>query len=105
MTDLVSLKGHTIIVTGAAQGIGKAVSELAIELGGAVVALDMNGDAVRTAMKSLPSERVMPVVGNVVDADLAARTVEEAVKRFGAVHGLVNNAGITRPGRFDNGRK
>ena len=101
MTDLVSLKGHAIIVTGAAQGIGKAIAELAIELGGAVVALDLNGDALRAVMKPLPSERVMPVVGNVVDADLAGRTVDEAVKRFGAVHGLVNNAGITRPAMIE----
>jgi 3-oxoacyl-[acyl-carrier protein] reductase len=101
MTDLVSLKGHTIIVTGAAQGIGKAVTELAIELGGAVVALDLNGDALNAAVKPLPAERVMTVMGNVVDADLAAHTVEEAIKRFGAVHGLVNNAGITRPAMIE----
>src|SRR3981189_2028031 len=96
MTDLVSLEGRVIIVTGAAQGIGKATLELAIKLGGAVVALDLKGDALKAAVKSLPAERVMTVTGSVVDADLAARTVEEAVKRFGAVHGLVNNAGITR---------
>lgn len=101
MTELVSLKGHAIIVTGAAQGIGKAVAELTIELGGAVVALDLNGDALREAMKPLPAERVMPVVGSVVDADLASSTVEGAVKRFGAVHGLVNNAGITRPAMIE----
>jgi NAD(P)-dependent dehydrogenase (short-subunit alcohol dehydrogenase family) len=83
MTDLVTLKGHTIVVTGAAQGIGKAVSELVTKLGGAVIALDLNGDALRAAVKSLPCEGVMPVVGTVVDADLASRTIEEAVKRFG----------------------
>src|SRR5258707_15583629 len=97
MTDLVSLEGRTIIVTGAAQGIGKAISELAVELGGSVVALDLNGDALKAAVQSMPSERIMTVSGSVVDADLAARTIAEAVKRFGAVHGLVNNAGITRP--------
>src|SRR5258708_680441 len=101
MTDLVSLEGRVIIVTGAAQGIGKATSELAIKLGGAVVALDLNGDALKAAVGSLPSERVMTVTGSVVDADLAARTVEAAVKRFGAVHGLVNNAGITRPAMIE----
>jgi NAD(P)-dependent dehydrogenase (short-subunit alcohol dehydrogenase family) len=75
-------------VTGAAQGIGKATSELVIKLGGAVVALDLNGDVLKASVKSLPAERVMMVTGSVVDADLAARTVEEAVKQFGAVHGL-----------------
>jgi 3-oxoacyl-[acyl-carrier protein] reductase len=39
MTDLISLEGRTIIVTGAAQGIGKATAELAIKLGGAVAAI------------------------------------------------------------------
>ena len=101
MTDLVSLEGRTIIVTGAAQGIGKAITELAIGLGGTVVALDLNGDALKAAVGSLPSERVMTVTGSVVDADLAAHTVEAAVKRFGAVHGLVNNAGITRPAMIE----
>jgi 3-oxoacyl-[acyl-carrier protein] reductase len=101
MTDLVSLEGRTIIVTGAAQGIGKAISTLAMKLGSAVVALDLNGDALKAAVSSLPSERVMAVTGSVMDADLAARTVEEAVKRFGAVHGLVNNAGITRPAMIE----
>src|SRR3954454_24610087 len=101
MTDLVSLEGRVIIVTGAAQGIGKAISELVIKLGGAVVALDLNGDALKAAVKSFPIERAMTVTGSVVDADLAARTVEEAVKRFGGVHGLVNNAGITRPAMIE----
>jgi 3-oxoacyl-[acyl-carrier protein] reductase len=101
MTDLVSLEGRTIIVTGAAQGIGRAITELAIRLGGAVVALDLNGDALKAAVASLPSERVMTVTGSVVDADLATHTVEATVKRFGAVHGLVNNAGITRPAMIE----
>jgi hypothetical protein len=46
-------------------------------LGGAVVALDLNGDALRAALKPLPADRVMTVVGSVVDADLANSTVEE----------------------------
>ncbi len=101
MTNLVTLEGRTIIVTGAAQGIGKAVAELAVSLGAAVVALDLNGDALRAALEPLPADRVVKVTGSVVDDDLAARTVEEAVKRFGAVHGLVNNAGIIRPAMIE----
>ena len=101
MNNLVSLEGRVIIVTGAAQGIGKAISHLVVELGGAVVALDLNGDALKAALQELPTDRVMMVTGRVVDADLAAHTVDEAVKRFGALHGLVNNAGITRPAMID----
>ncbi len=101
MKNIVSLEKRTVVVTGAGQGIGKAIAELAIELGGNVVALDMNGDTLKAAMSALPADRVMPVVGSVVDIDLAARTVEQAIDRFGAVHGLVNNAGIIRPAMIE----
>jgi 3-oxoacyl-[acyl-carrier protein] reductase len=101
MTPLVSLKGHTVVVTGAGQGIGKALAELVIELEGQVVAVDMNGDTLKAAMAPLPAERVMSVVGSVADLDLATKSVAEAVERFGAIHGLVNNAGITRPAMIE----
>ena len=101
MSPVVSLEGRTVVVTGAGQGIGKAIAELGIELGANIVALDLNADTLREAMAPLPADRVLGVVGSVVDAALAARTVADAVARFGAVHGLVNNAGITRPAMIE----
>lgn len=101
MSPLVSLEGRTIVVTGAGQGIGQAITVLALDLGANVVALDLNAATLAAALAPLPPDRVMSVVGSVVDADLAARTVEQAVARFGAVHGLVNNAGITRPAMIE----
>ncbi|BAM88152.1 MULTISPECIES: SDR family NAD(P)-dependent oxidoreductase [Bradyrhizobium] len=95
--NMVSLQGRTIVVTGAAQGIGKATTDLAIELGANVVAVDLNGEALGPALAGFPAERVMKVVGSVTDAELAASTVADAVDRFGSVNGLVNNAGIIRP--------
>lgn len=99
--NISSLQQRTIIVTGAAQGIGKAIAELSVELGANVVALDLNGEALNASMAALPQDRVMSVVGSVVDPELAANTVAAAVERFGAVHGLVNNAGIIRPAMID----
>ncbi len=101
IAPIVSLEGRTIVVTGAGQGIGKALAELSIALGGNVVAVDLNAETLQAAMAPLPQERVLAVVGSVVDADLAASAVADAVARFGAVHGLVNNAGVTRPAMID----
>ncbi|AYH43571.1 SDR family NAD(P)-dependent oxidoreductase [Azoarcus sp. DN11] len=101
MEPMVSLEGRTIVVTGAGQGIGRAITDLAVGLGANVVGIDLNQDTLLAAMETLPSERVIPVVGSVVDAELAARTVDGAVERFGAIHGLVNNAGITRPAMIE----
>lgn len=101
MTPLVSLEGRTIVVTGAGQGLGKAMVELGIELGANVVAVDLNADTLHAALEPLPGKRVLAVVGSVVDAELAARTVADATARFGTVHGLVNNAGIIRPAMIE----
>ena len=101
MQPIVSLQNRTIIVTGAAQGIGKAISELVIELGGNIVAIDLNADKLESALSALPSERALCVPGSVTDADLAGTAVAAAAQRFGGVHGLVNNAGITRPAMIE----
>src|ERR1700757_1624782 len=69
--NMVSLQGRTVVVTGAAQGIGKATTELAIQLGANVVAVDLNGEALGTVLAALPPDRAMKVVGSVTDAELA----------------------------------
>ena len=39
-----TLQGRNVVVTGAAQGIGRAVSQLVLELGGTVTAVDLNAE-------------------------------------------------------------
>jgi 3-oxoacyl-[acyl-carrier protein] reductase len=94
--QILSLAGRTIIVTGAAQGIGQAVAQLSHNLGASVVAVDMNGDALAAWAKSLGGDRVMTAVGSVGEEGFAEQVVADAVARFGDVDGLVNNAGISR---------
>ena len=100
MKNVISLQDKTIIVTGAAQGIGKAVAELALELGANVGIVDLNGDALQSFAATRP-ERVMAFTGSVSDPDFAAASVAAAIARFGKVDGLVNNAGIVRPAMID----
>ena len=101
MNPIVSLAGRTVIVTGAGQGIGKALVELSIGLGANIVAVDLNGETLAATVAPLPADRVLAVQGSVADPAVADRAVADALARFGAVHGLVNNAGIIRPAMID----
>ncbi|WP_454674270.1 SDR family NAD(P)-dependent oxidoreductase [Achromobacter pestifer] len=89
------LTQRSIIVTGAAQGIGRAISELALQLGARVTAVDMNADALADFQRAA-GDALLTMAGDVSDPDFAPSVVERAAAHFGGVDGLVNNAGITR---------
>lgn len=94
------MTGRTVVVTGAGQGIGKALTEMFLGLGGNVVMVERNPETLAATAATLDQERILPLQGNVAEEGFGESCVEAAVKRFGAVHGLVNNAGITRPAMF-----
>lgn len=79
------------IVTGAASGIGLAVSESLANAGYQVVMADVNADTGETE-----AERVGGYFVNVdlTDADACKALIDETVSKFGTVDVLVNNAGI-----------
>ena len=102
MTDELNLlTGKCILVTGAAQGIGRAISDLALRLGATVTAVDLNAEALEAFQDEAGKDRLLPMVGSVSDPQFAHSAVESAVAHFGAVHGLVNNAGIIRPAMIE----
>jgi NAD(P)-dependent dehydrogenase (short-subunit alcohol dehydrogenase family) len=93
--QLFKLEGRTSIVTGAAAGIGYAIAQLFAAAGAKVVLADLNGDAAAGAASKL--EAPAGAIGVAVDiSDEASVTamVAAAVKAFGSVDVLVNNAGI-----------
>jgi 3-oxoacyl-[acyl-carrier protein] reductase len=96
MKNPMSLVGRNIVITGAGQGIGLAIARLALELGAGVAAIDLNADTLAAAREEL-GERFLPLAGSVTDAAFIEGAVAQAVGHFGALHGLVNNAGIGRP--------
>jgi 3-oxoacyl-[acyl-carrier protein] reductase len=92
------LKGKVSIVTGGAQGIGKAIVRALAEHGSGVVVVDVNLDqAQQTAeeMRALGVQALAQRV-DVVDHAAVVAAVKEAVEKLGRVDILVNNAGITR---------
>ncbi|MCG8492375.1 MAG: SDR family oxidoreductase [Sneathiellales bacterium] len=102
MKNPMSMEGQTVIVTGASQGVGKAVSELIVELGGKVVAIDVKGDELQALVSELGADNVDACVGSVADPKFVEETVRNAVTKHGAINGLVNNAGIIRTAMIEN---
>lgn len=100
MRNPMSLAGRTILITGAGQGIGRAISDLVIELGGNVAGVDLNPQGLEAA-GGAHGERFLPLTGSVTDPAFVSAAVEQSVERFGALHGLVNNAGIIRPAMIE----
>lgn len=102
--SMCSLAGGHVMVTGAAQGIGRAIAELVLGLGGSVTAVDLDADGLDTLREAHAEGDVLTVAGSVADPQTARRAVDQAVQRHGAVHGLVNNAGITRTAMIEKMR-
>lgn len=95
MNVSMSLEGKAIVVTGAGQGIGRALAEMIVGLGGNVLAVDLNAEALDELVTAHPG-RIIASAGNVADANFAAETIDKGIEQFGILHGLVNNAGIVR---------
>ncbi len=96
MKNPMSLEGRSIVITGAGQGIGLGIARLALDLGANVAAIDLNADTLASAREEL-GPRYLPLAGSVIDEAFVESAVARAVTEFGALHGLVNNAGIGRP--------
>ena len=101
MQNPMDLTGRNIMVTGAAQGIGEAVARLAHDLGAHVILNDMQDDKLEAIVKDLGS-RAEAHVGSVSDIGFVQSMVDKAVENNGAIHGLVNNAGIVRAAMAKN---
>jgi NAD(P)-dependent dehydrogenase (short-subunit alcohol dehydrogenase family) len=84
----------TAIVTGASGGIGTGLVKAFLKKGYNVVATSRNGSQSLTA-----SPQLVLVDGDIGKQETAARVVEAAIKHFGTIDVLVNNAGIfiTKP--------
>jgi NAD(P)-dependent dehydrogenase (short-subunit alcohol dehydrogenase family) len=94
------LNGKVAVVTGGAGGIGKALAERFVAEGMRVVVADVEEGALDKTVAEL-AERGGEVIGvrtDVTSFDSVAALADRAYEAFGAVHLLVNNAGVGPPG-------
>ncbi|MGI9659779.1 MAG: SDR family NAD(P)-dependent oxidoreductase [Gaiellaceae bacterium] len=92
---------RTLIVTGAAGGLGAASVQLLLERGVRVVAMDLDSGSIEAALDergvNVAADNVTYVSGDVSRAADVRRVVELARERFGRIDALFNNAAMLGP--------
>lgn len=96
-------KGKTAFVTGAASGIGLAMARTFLDRGMNVMLADVEEAALARAVHSLSNhgDRVAGVVADVSLGEAVHEAADRAIRTFGKVHILCNNAGVSKAGRME----
>ena len=96
--NAIDLKGRNAVVTGGAQGIGRAIAERLLDSGAVVALWDRDAALLAEAARELASRgEASTAVVDVTDAEAVAAAFASTVERHGAVDVMVNNAGIAGP--------
>jgi len=89
------MKKQTVIVTGAASGIGKGIAQYFLDRGDNVVINSLTPEGLEKAYNEFGAgNNLAMVVGNISDKQTGEKLVATAIERFGSVDVLINNAGI-----------
>jgi 3-oxoacyl-[acyl-carrier protein] reductase len=99
MTDLV---GRNILITGASQGLGKALAQAYVAAGAQVVLCARNAETLAATRAEIAAgataqQRVLALPCDVANEAQVQHLVEYALQELGAIHVLVNNAGVYGP--------
>src|SRR5580692_8264200 len=88
---MIDYRGTTVLVTGAASGIGKAMAAALAARGAKVVLADMKADGVKNAAREIGGHAI---VCDLADPDAPARLIDEAYAQNGRLDLVCSNAGI-----------
>jgi NAD(P)-dependent dehydrogenase (short-subunit alcohol dehydrogenase family) len=93
------ITGKSIIVTGAAGGIGSATTRALVARGAHVTLVDLAQESVDEVAATLPAERVLALAADVTSAEQMTAAVDAAVEHFGRLDVVFTNAGIANDPR------
>lgn len=89
------LSNKTVIITGGAGGLGKAIATGALEAGANVVIVDINETLLEQCYAELsPKGPLLSVKADVTSESSAQNIFSQTIEKFGGVDALVNNAGV-----------
>ncbi|MBO0718146.1 MAG: SDR family oxidoreductase [Rhizobiales bacterium] len=93
---MASTSGRIVFLTGAAGGIGVAMTDALLSEGHSVAAVDRDAKALDrlSARRAQSKDRLYPILADLADAEGCERAVAAARNRFGAIEVVINNAGI-----------
>lgn len=92
------LAGKSIVVTGAGSGFGAAMARRMVGEGAQVLVADLNGEAAESVARSIGNAAV-PFTVDVTDRARHQEMIETAIKHFGDLDCVINNAGYTHRNR------
>lgn len=95
---MTSLSNKTVLLTGAAQGIGAVTARHFVKEGARVLLVDRAQDALESFAKELnqAGEVAVPFVADITDKESMGQAVQAMMDQWGQIDVLINNAGITR---------
>ena len=94
----IDLKGRRAVVTGGAQGIGRAIAERLLASGAAVALWDLDAALVEATAKELSKQGTASgIAADVTDPSAVQAAAEQSLAALGGIDILVNNAGISGP--------
>ncbi len=88
------LKDKVIIVTGSTTGVGEAIARRAVAEGARVLVHGLERELGERVVTSLEAGRAALHVDDLADAEAGPRIVDAAIKSFGQIDGIVNNAAM-----------
>lgn len=92
---------RTVLITGGAQGLGRAMADRFVAEGATIAVADLNADAL-DELRSAHGGKAVATTVDVSDPRQVAQWVDQTITRLGHVDVLVNNAGVLRDSRVES---